>query len=285
MYYEFRLLFCLGVLLSAQAFAQDVESQWLKDPARPSVQQNLSLHLNNLSPFSDIVVIQRRYLVKTGRFEISPSTLFLFSNEFFINAGVGGGLSFYFLEKHGLELRGFYTLEFPRSVQIDVFQKLGFKSSVAGDRTIYFFGLVYKWIPVYGKMAWFNRKIIPFEMSVFFGGGLTRVRCPDGPDAEVSFNSPESESIGAGGIGQCETIDTKPFRDEKGEEKLMLIRQKTEPTVLFGVGQSYAISRNLAFRLDINWQYYGMLLGGQTHHWDILMTSGLSFYFPRRRVR
>ena len=260
--------------MSLQVFAKDLESKWLKGSGGSSV-KSLSLHLNNLSPFSDIVVIQRRYLVKTGRFEISPSALLLFSNEFFINAGAGGNLSFYFLEKHGLEIRGFYTVEFPRSVQIDIGEKLGFVGSVAGDRTIYFVGMVYKWIPVYGKMAWFNHKIIPFEMSVFFGGGLTRVRCAD---KIVSSNSPESEG---GDIERCETVNTESLRNNETR----LILQKSEPTVLFGVGQSYAISRNMTFRLDINWQYYGMLLGGHVHHWDTLMTSGLSFYFPRRRVR
>ena len=263
------------------AGAKDLE--WFKDSS-DSV-KDLSLYLNNLSPFSDIVVIQRRYLVKTGRFEFSPSALLLFSNEFFINAGLGGNLAFYPLEKHGLELRGFYTAEFRRSVWIDMWEKLGIVSSVLGDRTIYFIGLVYKWMPIYGKIAWFDDKIIPFEMSFFLGGGITRVWCRD---LIVSSNSPESELVGTGGsIGECSTVAVEPLPE--GEQRLM--RQKTEPTLIFGIGQSYAISRNMTFRIDLNWQYYGELLGGQStgntsfHHWDILMTSGLSFYFPRRKVR
>ena len=248
--------------------------------------KGLSFYVNDLSPFSDIVVIQRRYLVKTGRFEIAPSVLLLFSNEFFINAGIGGNLAFYPLEKHGLEVRGFYTTEFRRSVWIDMSEKLGIVSSVVGDRTIYFIGLVYKWIPIYGKMAWFDNKIIPFEMSFFLGGGVTRVRCRD---VDVSSNSPESELVGAGGnIGECTTVAVEPLRNDN---RRRLIRQKTEPTVIFGLGQSYAISRNMTFRIDLNWQYYGQLIGGQSagsgsfHHWDVLMTSGLSFYFPKRKVR
>ncbi len=267
--------------------AKDSGDDWFKDSSE-SV-KSLSLYLNNLSPFSDIVVIQRRYLVKTGRFEIAPSALLLFSNEFFINAGVGGNLAFYFLEKHGLEIRGFYTSEFRRSVWIDMSEKLGIVSSVVGDRTIYFVGLVYKWIPIYGKMAWFDNKVIPFEMSFFFGGGITRVRCSD---KEVSSNSPESELVGtAGNIGECQTTGVENLRDGTR----VLTRQKSEPTILFGIGQSYAISRNMTFRVDLNWQYYGGLIGGNYgellggtpvfHHWDILMTTGVSFYFPRRQVR
>ena len=265
------------------AGAKDLEDNWFEDSSE-SV-KSLSLYLNNLSPFSDIVVIQRRYLVKTGRFEISPSALLLFNNEFFINAGLGGNLAFYALEKHGLEIRGFYTTEFPRSVWIDMSEKLNIETSVVGDRTIYFIGLVYKWVPIYGKMAWFDNKIIPFEMSFFLGGGITRVWCPD---LDVSPNSPDAELVGTGGnIGECNTIAVEPLSN--GEQRLM--RQKTEPTLIFGVGQSYAISRNMAFRIDLSWQYYGGLLGGQStgntsfHHWDILMTSGLSFYFPRHKVR
>lgn len=262
--------------------AENLEDKWFENSSK-SV-KGLSLYLNNLSPFSDIVVIQRRYLVKTGRFEFSPSALLLFSHEFFINPGLGGSLAFYALEKHGLEIRGFYTYEFSRDVLNDIAEKLHVTTSIQGDRTIYFLGLVYKWIPIHGKMAWFDKKIIPFEMSFFLGGGITRVRCRD---KDVSSNAPEAELVGAGGnIGECNTVGFEPLHDGK-----RLIREKTEPTLMFGFGHSYAISRNMTFRIDLNWQYYGALLGGRLaendsfHHWDIIMTSGLSFYFPWRKVR
>ena len=278
LYCRFVVLFFL--LQNTWAMAKDPEDKWFKNLSSSSV-ESMSLYLNNLSPFSDIVVIQRRYLVKTMRFEIAPSALLLFSNEFFINAGLGGRMAFYALEKHGLEVQGFYTYEFPRSVQIDMLHKFGIESAVAGDRTIYFFGLVYKWIPIYGKIAWFDNKIIPFEMSFFLGGGMTHVRCDD---HTVDANSPQAELVGGGNIGKCMTTEIRELRS--GRKRL--IREKLEPTLLFGFGQSYALSRNIAFRLDLNWQYYGGLIGGKpssSHHWDILMTSGISFYFPRRRVR
>ena len=283
MYSRFLFMFFLLVLPPIGVDAKSMKDDFVIDSSRSL--QSLSSYTNDLLPFSDIVVIQRRYLVKTGRFEISPSALLLFSNEFFINAGIGGNLAFYPLEKHGLEFRGFYTTEFRRSVLIDMWKKLRIVSSVLGDRTIYSVGMVYKWIPIYGKISWFDNKIIPFEMSFFLGGGITRVRCGD---VDISANSPEAELVGAGGnVGECETVDIRPLRNN-GKR---LIRQKTEPTLIFGFGQSYALSRNMAFRIDLNWQYYGQLIGGKSagggsfHHWDVLMTSGLSFYLPRRKVR
>ena len=266
--------------ISMWATAKDPEDKWFKDSSK-SV-ESLSLYLNNLSPFSDIVVIQRRYLAKTGRFEISPFAQLIFSNEFFINPGLGGSLAFYALEKHGLEIRGFYTTELQRSVWIDMLEKLSLAGVVAADQTIYFLGLVYKWIPIYGKMAWFDNKVIPFEMSFFLGGGVTRVRCLD---LTVLSNSPEAELVGVDrGIGECSITGVTTSRDGL---KKKLARQKLEPTVLFGIGQSYALSRNMAFRVDLNWEYYGGILGGKSSvsHWDMLMTVGLSFYFPRRQVR
>ena len=271
---------CVFSFAILQVSAKELRDQWFEDSSQPV--QGLSLYLNNLSPFSDIVVIQRRYLVKTGRFEISPSALLLFSNEFFINAGVGGNLAFYFLEKHGLEIRSFYTHEFQRSALRDIAEKLSFRGSIVGYRTTYFLGLVYKWIPIYGKMTWFDNKIIPFEMSFFLGGGVTRVLCPR---REAGSNTPEYELVEGGVSGGCTITSTEKFR-VKGEEFKRLYLQRFEPTVLFGIGQSYALSRNIAFRLDLNWQYYGQLIGGPPfHHWDALMTSGISFYFPRRKVR
>ena len=211
----------------------------------------LSDGLNRLSDFEDIVVIQRRFLQKTGRFELSLSSPLFFSSEFFFKLGLGTNVSFYFLEKHGFELKGFYLFPVNRKVSRDMFKELRIDTDVKGLSTIGFAGLLYKWTPIYGKMAWINKKIVPFDFSLFLGGGMSQLqRC-------------------RGIIKNCE--------------------RWAEPTLALGFGQSYALSRNLALRVDMGFHYYGGLFSTNIpsgeHYWDTYMNLGVNFYFPKRILR
>ena len=230
---------------------------------------SLSDQLRHISPFSDIVVIQRRYLMKTARFEFSPSAQVFFNNELFINAGVGFSTSFYFLEKHGIELKTFYAEQFNRRAALDILDKLHLESSAFGYKTNYFVGLAYKWIPIYGKMAWFNQRIIPFEMFFFAGGGMTHAVCPVTEDEKGSLRVRDPSCEPAGGN--------------------LKIYERWSPTILFGLGQSYAVSRNQAIRLDVSWQYYGSAIDfsgtSDQDHWDVYLALAFNFYLPRSKVR
>ncbi len=223
------------------------------------IPMQLSDNLNRLSAFEDIVVIQRRFLQKTGRFEISPSVSIFFSSEFFFKLGLGGSVGFYFLEKHGLELKGFYLFQVNREVAFDIYENLRISAASKGASTIGFAGLLYKWTPVYGKMAWWNKKIIPFDFSIIVGGGMSQVQ-------------------------QCRSVNVATGVSCAATESWF------EPTLVLGFGQSYSLSRNLAFKVDIGFHYYGSLLFSQNipsnqHYWDTYMKLAVSFYFPQKVVR
>ena len=224
------------------------------------ISSQLSSNLGQLAPFEDIVVIQRRFLQKTGRFEIAPSTSVFFSSEFFFKLGLGANLGFYFLEKHGIEIKGFYLLQVDREVAIDVYKKLQITAASTGVNTVGFIGLIYKWTPIYGKMAFLNRKIVPFDFSFYAGGGVSQVT-------------------------KCHSIKVNPLGVFCEQENRWM-----EPTLSFGISQSYALSRNSAIRMDIGVQYYGGLLFSQTiesnrHYWDTYASLAFNFYFPKRMVR
>ena len=223
------------------------------------ISSQLSSNLGKLAPFEDIVVIQRRFLQKTGRFEIAPSTSIFFSSEFFFKLGLGANLGFYFLEKHGIEIKSFFLFLVDREIAFDIYNKLRINAASKGVSTTGFTGLLYKWTPIYGKMAFLNRQIVPFDLSFFAGVGMSQVqKC-------------QSRKVTHGVF--CEDPE-----------------RWIEPTLSFGLMQSYALSRNSAIRMDIGVQYYGGLLfsqriSGNQHYWDVYASWAYNWYFPKRVVR
>ena len=131
--------------------------------------------LAHLSPFSDVVVIQRRFMPKTGRLAGSLSSVFTLSSEFFLNTGVGARINYYFLEKHGLELSGYYVFTFDRGVTKDL-KNIAVNVSERLPIARSFVGLTYKWVPVYGKISLYNRKIVAFDTFFNIGGGVSGIR-------------------------------------------------------------------------------------------------------------
>ena len=231
--------------------------------------------LNELSSFSDIVIIQRRFLSKTGRFEAAPNLLLFLSSEFYIHTGAGGGLSFYFLEKHGFEIMGAYSAVMDRSLTTDLANELGFYGGTDSDQIESFAVFTYKWIPIYGKMAIFNRKIVPFDISLSVGGGIARVFC--------GSQSRSAEGLGGFEFGLCqETGQTVRLGNSSAQRK---VKKKWEPAFIGGIGQSFALTRNQVLRWNIYFLYYGGFLTGNISHVDNFLSLSWGFYFPHKKVR
>ena len=226
------------------------------------------LSLGEVSPFSDIVVIQRRFLSKTGRFEISPSVFLFLNSEFYLNVGAGGNIGFYFLEKHGIEIAGAHSFAFARDAALKLENHLGFKGKAGGDQVETIFSISYKWIPLYGKISWMNRKIIPFDTFLTLGAGLVRAVCNSSKSGGANFTDL--------GLGVCEQAGF--------EVDGSIIKKKWEPAVVLGAGQSFSVSRNLSLRFNAQWIQYGFLTGN-TYRSEFSIGSSFSFYFPEKKVR
>ena len=129
--------------------------------------------LVRLAPFTDIAVIQRRFLPKTNRFELSGSGVISTNNAFFNNIGLNARLAYYFDDKYGIE--GIYQImtssDRPITQGLVDNQKIETQSLVEPKG---FYGLTFKWSPIYGKMAWFQQKIIPFDIYFSPGVGMTQ---------------------------------------------------------------------------------------------------------------
>lgn len=125
--------------------------------------------LGKLSPFSEISVIQRRFLPKTERFQFNIGLSTVANDPWFFGTGIGGRFGYSFKENLALELSYAFMGTSPK----DSVKDLKTENSVNTDSIVTLKSLVGihgVWSPIYGKLSLFNKRIVPFDM--YFAGGI-----------------------------------------------------------------------------------------------------------------
>lgn len=128
--------------------------------------------LGKLAPFGEISVIQKRFLPKTGRFQLFGGGTILTNNPFFNTAGVVAKAGYFLTETWGVEFNYFNLSTSERTTT----QELRDIQGVSTENLVYpksFLGADIVYAPIYGKIAWFNEKIIPFDLYFSLGYGTT----------------------------------------------------------------------------------------------------------------
>jgi outer membrane beta-barrel protein len=144
----------------------------IENKEQPKQVQTLS-DLATLAPFSDVAVIQRRFLPKTGRFELSASAYTNLNNPFFNQFGVSPRVAYYLRERYALEVIGGFGTVSARQVTDDLLHN---PPHISTDNVTSSRGFVvgaFKWNPVYGKITWLNKSIVPFDLNFDIGGGTS----------------------------------------------------------------------------------------------------------------
>lgn len=195
--------------------------------------------LGRLAPFSEISVLQKRYLPKTERIQFTGGFATITNNPWFFTAGVSFKVAYYFTEAWGVE----GTYNSMTSSQRTAAEELHTNNSVSADSFGFpktYMGLDAKYTPFYGKMTWLNKKIIPFEHYFTLGAGNT--------------------SVSTGGSG---------------------------PTVHFGTGQNFALSKRFAVNWDFSSMNYSAKATDGTNQTfsDLLLVVGFSFFYPEASYR
>lgn len=162
-----------------ETVAPSAQEEKAKDTPQAPVQKlpeaKSITELNQLQPFSDIAVIQRRYLPKTHRFEFSAIGQTNLNNPFFNNFGGSAKIAYYLTEQYAIEAIGTGLSVSSRQVTDDLKTSPGGSISTSNTVTARsFFGAAFKWNPIYGKVSFLNRSIVPFDLNFSFGGGLTQ---------------------------------------------------------------------------------------------------------------
>lgn len=134
--------------------------------------------LGQLAPFSEVSVLQKRFLPKTGRFQLFGGLTMITNDPFFNVIGGVGKAGYFFTESLGLELNYFAlsTGEAKATKELKEIQGVQTDNLVL---TKSFLALDLVFVPIYGKMTWFNEKIVPFDLYFSVGGGTTKTQSED----------------------------------------------------------------------------------------------------------
>lgn len=202
--------------------------------------------LSRLAPFREVSVIQKKYLPKTERFQFYGAFATTTNTPWFFNYGAKLNLAYHFTESFGLELSGLFLASSEREVSREIRDNNGLRP----EQFIYtkgYYGLDLIWSPIYGKLSHLDGRIIPFDMYFSMGGGLSNTNSAEG----------------------------------------------NVPTVHLGTGQIFAITKSIAFRWDYSINVFqatpitvgGVAIPAKGSYNDLILTAGVSFFFPEASLR
>lgn len=148
-------------------------------PAKDNTLSDFS-GLGGLAPFKEVSVIQRRYMPKTGRFQLFGGGALLTNNPWFTTLGGSLKAGYFFSETWGVELNYMALTTSER----DATKELKSNNNVGTESLTYpkqYVGADIMFVPIYGKMTWFNNRIIPFDL--YFSGGYGTTLTKDDENA------------------------------------------------------------------------------------------------------
>lgn len=128
--------------------------------------------LGKLAPFSQVSIIQKRYMPKTGRLQLFAGLNYLANDPWYWGMGMSFRAGYFFTEQWGVEANyAGLSLTEKDSVKSLSTEHAVTANSLIGTKS--YLGADLVWAPVYGKMSLVNRKIIPFDMYFSVGAGST----------------------------------------------------------------------------------------------------------------
>lgn len=140
-----------------------------------NVKDESVLGLSNLSPYSEVIVIQKKFLPRTERFQLFGGGTFITNDPFFIGIGFNGRFSYSFTEAWAAEILYFALTSSEREVIGELKDKQGVNTTAFVTVKEYI-GADIQWTPIVGKMSWFNNRIVPFDLYFSIGGGQTTTK-------------------------------------------------------------------------------------------------------------
>lgn len=146
---------------------QNIEAEKVEERPLKSISQ-----LNELAPFSQVSVIQRKFLPKSERFQIYGGLLNTLNNPWYNMIGLDLRFGYHLTEAWALEAQ--YNSLIKSETQS--IKEIRTEHDVVTSNLISpkgFMGLNVVWHPVYGKISLLNKRIIPFDLYFYLGGGTT----------------------------------------------------------------------------------------------------------------
>ena len=146
-----------------------------------------------IGAYQDFAVVQKKYMPKQERFQLSVGATLLPTDVYFRTYGLNSKLTYHFTESWGAELVGYLMTSTSRGEVDDLAQKQQvIVKNLISVKRLYGANLYYS--SIYGKTSIFNSKIIPFE--IYQTVGLSKV---------INQNDEEAVAVQAG-LGELFSI-------------------------------------------------------------------------------
>lgn len=131
--------------------------------------------LGSLSPFSEVSVLQKRFMPKTERIQLFGGLSTITNDPFFLSIAGVGKASYFFSEAWGVEFNyiGMSTSNRKATEELKEIQGVKTDNLVQAKS---FLGIDVIYTPIYGKMTLFNEQIIPFDLYFSAGYGTTQTQ-------------------------------------------------------------------------------------------------------------
>lgn len=136
--------------------------------------------LGGLAPFSEVSVIQKRFLPKTGRFQAFLGGGLMTNDPYFNTIGGVVKLGYFLSESWGVELN-YFALSTSESKAAKELRDINGVNTDSFVITKSVAALDLMWTPIYGKMTWLNETIVPFDLYFSVGPGTTQTQLESAP--------------------------------------------------------------------------------------------------------
>jgi len=245
----FAVASLLSMFWAAPSFAQEEEDTGLDSPsARPAATSTPVQSLTEKDYFRTIKVVQKKPVSKARRVEISPFFAYLPNDDFVRGYIPGADIGFHFNEGLALEATVGYGLHSNKQLLGDI-RKMGVQPAVL-DRMGFMGSVGFNWSPLYGKIAYLERRIFAYDLFFATGFGVTNT------ELEIT-----TSTTGGGG----ETV-IKEKRDASFQGYYI------------GIGQRYYFTNFLAFRVELrNYAYTQRVDSNYNNRNNLLLSGGFSF--------
>jgi outer membrane beta-barrel protein len=275
-----RFLWSLSVLLlmsSVPAYAQDSEDDDGTDepesePVKPK-------------PIEEkILVNQRKPFLHTRRKEITALAGATANDPFLVHYSAGGAFQYYVSDVLSVGIQGQKYFETNTGLSADV---IGLNAVPDLNKLEFYGGVHFSYIPVYGKFALFNQRVVGFDTFVSLGAGITgnRILAPfqygDALKKEdlVEFCG-EKAGLGFTGVGAFCEVDPNNNNALKNADKLKDMFFSFSPSV--GAGFRFFLNDFMSLTFDGKDYFIQQttLSGKKIFTQNVVVSVGTSFFFP-----
>ena len=232
----------LSLFSVSSAFAQE------EGEAGPSATATPVQALTEKDYFRTIKVVQKKPVTKARRIEISPFFAYLPNDDFVRGYIPGADIGYHFNEGLALEATLGYGIHSNKQLLGDI-RKMGVQPAVL-DRVGFMGSVGFNWSPLYGKVAYLERKIFAYDLFFATGFGVTNT------ELEITTST-------TGGTGET------------------VIKEKRDASFqgyYIGIGQRYYFTNWAAFRVELrNYAYTQRVDSNYNNRNNLLMSGGFSF--------